>query len=91
MTEKRLLELYLKHSELGEVSFDQFKGAITEYESAEIERLQGIIDKISPFLSRLQEPRYDKDETNDYVCGSTDCQIALKAMRDYIEAKKGGE
>ena len=28
MTEKRLLELYLKHSELGEVSFDQFKDAV---------------------------------------------------------------
>ena len=37
---------------------------------------------IGKFLERLIEPRYDKDETNDYVNGSTDCKNAIEA---YVE------
>ena len=41
--------------------------------------LQAFVDNVAPFLRRLQEPRYDKNETNDYICNSSDCQRALKA------------
>ena len=40
---------------------------------------------VAPFLRRLRKPRFDDNETNDYVCGSTDCAAAIAAL-DRIES-----
>ena len=37
---------------------------------------ESILIKIEPFLDRLTEPRYDENETNDYINGSSDCCLA---------------
>ena len=37
------------------------------------------IEQIAPFLDRLIKPRFDGNETNDYICDSTDCKKALEA------------
>lgn len=47
--------------------------------------LLAFYERVAPFLRRLKEPRFDEYETNDYVCGSSDCDNALKALDD-IEA-----
>jgi hypothetical protein len=36
----------------------------------------------APFLRRLIEPRFDSDETNDYICGSSDCKNAVSALKE---------
>ena len=41
--------------------------------------------RVAPFLARLIEPRYDSDETNDYICNSTDCENALRAYKDWLQ------
>ncbi len=46
---------------------------ISEY----IEELEKFRDDVTPFLKRLKEPRYDEDETNDYICGSSDFKRAV--------------
>lgn len=38
---------------------------------------------VGKFLERLIEPRYDSDETNDYVNGSGDCKRALEAFLEW--------
>ncbi len=48
-----------------------------------IDKLQAFIDDVVPFLRRLREPRYDEYETNDYICNSSDCSRALKALDEY--------
>ncbi len=48
-----------------------------------IDKLQAFIDDVVPFLRRLREPRYDENETNDYICNSSDCSRALKALDEY--------
>ena len=50
--------------------------------------LLAFYEDVAPFLRRLREPRFDSYETNDYVCGSTDCKNALAAL-DAIEANAG--
>jgi len=53
---------------------------------SDVERLvslQDFVNTVAPFLRRLQKPRYDEYETDEYVNGSTDCERALKAMADY--------
>ena len=57
--------------------------AALQKENAE---LRAFRDAVTPFLSRLREPRYDKSETNDYICGSTDCQTAIDALKDSHES-----
>lgn len=42
--------------------------------------LLAFYEAVAPFLRRLREPRFDSHETNDYVCGSTDCQNAIAAL-----------
>jgi len=42
------------------------------------------LEKIAPFLERLIEPRYDSDETNDYINNSSDCKNALIAFQEWI-------
>ena len=49
-----------------------------------IEELIYFAEAVTPFLRRLREPRFDADETNDYVCGSSDCQRALEALKNWI-------
>lgn len=49
------------------------------------DKLMAFYKSASPFISRLRNPRFDTFETNDYVCGSTDCQKAISAL-DEIEA-----
>ena len=41
------------------------------------------LNKIAPFLNRLCEPRYDKFETNDYICNSSNCKDALEAYQHW--------
>jgi hypothetical protein len=45
-----------------------------------IEELEQFKKAVSPFLRRLKEPRYDENETNDYVCGSSECKKAVEAL-----------
>lgn len=48
-----------------------------------INETENFLSKILPFLNRLVEPRHDKCETNEYVCNSSDCKIALNAVMKY--------
>ena len=54
-------------------------------EAVRSDDLLAFYEAVAPFLRRLREPRFDREETNDYVCGSTDCKNALDAL-DVIEA-----
>ena len=47
--------------------------------------LLAFYESVAPFLRRLREPRFDRYETNDYVCGSTECKNAIAAL-NHIEA-----
>ena len=47
--------------------------------------------RVAPFLARLIEPRYDSDETNDYICNSTDCENALRAYKDWLQQEDKNE
>ena len=58
---------------------------ITRHSEVRSDALLAFYEAVAPFLRRLREPRFDRDETNDYVCGSTDCKNALAALDD-IEA-----
>ena len=49
---------------------------------------EATIREIAPFLRRLINPRYDTDETNDYVNGSSDCIRALEAIQVWDEICK---
>ena len=49
---------------------------------------EATIREIAPFLRRLINPRYDTDETNDYVNGSSDCIRALEAIQVWDEVCK---
>lgn len=59
--------------------------AVNGGEAVRSDDLLAFHEAVAPFLRRLREPRFDRDETNDYVCGSTDCKNALAALDD-IEA-----
>ena len=54
-------------------------------EAVRSDDLLAFYEDVAPFLRRLREPRFDHYETNNYVCGSTDCKNALAAL-DAVEA-----
>lgn len=58
-----------------------------------LDALEEYFSRTSPFLARLQQPRFDRYETNDYVCESSDCEDALsvhrKALHDLRDRQKG--
>ena len=56
-------------------------------EAVRSDDLLAFYEAVAPFLRRLREPRFDREETNDYVCGSTDCKNALDALA-VIEANR---
>ena len=39
--------------------------------------MEAVIEAVSPFIRRLILPRYDADETNDYICMSSDASISV--------------
>jgi len=80
--------------DLKEVGFKPMESLISHElrggEAVRSDDLLAFYESVAPFLRRLREPRFDSEETNDYVCGSTDCKNALDAL-DAIEANAGGE
>ena len=45
-------------------------------------QLINFYESVKPLLTRLKFPRYDENETNDYILGSTDFDNAMRALED---------
>lgn len=70
--------------ELNELLCQVWRRDISADDATEaIEELIYFAEAVKPFLRRLRDSRFDTDETNDYVCGGSECQRALEALKNW--------
>lgn len=63
----------------------RLEGRVRELE-VERDSLRTYYESTAPFLRRLRRPRYDVDETDEYVNGSTECKRAIVALGEIVAA-----
>jgi len=61
--------------------------ACNKHQKRERDEWRELYEKVYPFIKRLQRPRYDENETNDYVCESSDAKVAISTLAAYEQLK----